>query len=104
MTAPLFPNNLLRRGMAYAQSDIYYDGNLQELYNECGFVCVQTRDHKIFANSYLKRSKKEDKVIKLIQSGSVFWLNEPSEFAKKVENKHVAAAGFNKIIIGGNAQ
>ena len=102
-TEPDFPEDLLRKEMVYAQSDIYYTDDIQELFNSCFFVCVQTRDYKIFTDSYLRRNKDTDKVIKLIQAGSVFWPCNREVFIRNFEKgKHTKLAGFNKIVIGGN--
>ena len=100
---PEIPNDLLRPGIAYAQSDIYYTGDIQTLYNSCQFICTQTRDYKIFAESYLNRNKDRDRVVKLIRAGSVFWPNDPATFRAAIQNDHAAIAGFNKIFIGGDA-
>jgi hypothetical protein len=112
--------DIISKDMVYAQSDIYIDPgqinneelsekqadhqvqSIKNLYSDCEFVCVKTRSHKIFDQSYLDRKGSRD--IRLIQAGSVFLPNDIGAFKKKVGNKHAEIAGFNKIIVGGEAQ
>ena len=101
---PKFPKELLNPDMAYAQSDIYYEGDIRALYGSCLFVCVQTRDYKIFEKSYRTRSKTGDRVTKLIQAGSVLMPDDAKALEGITGNKHTAVAGFNKIVFGGNVK
>jgi len=118
VTEPTIPADLFRNGMVYAQSDIYigeitYPQNLhnecknsdnnkqsiKKLYGECEFVCVRTRNHRIFRHNNLDRKGSND--IKLIQAGSVFLPRNIEAFRDIVHNKHAEIAGFNRIIVGG---
>jgi len=106
---PEIPEDLIRSDFAYAQSDTYYPDEISVLYGACKFVCVKTRDFRVFytdyeAGSVTARFNKGGN-IQLIQAGSVFWPNAPGAFADEIrKNKHAAIAGFNQIIIGGRAQ
>jgi hypothetical protein len=104
---------LIREGMAYAQSDIYYP-NIEELYKTCDFVCVQTKSFRVFTTVYNKSSAfdgyarsrfKKGEIIMLVKAGSVFMPRNPTDFKKSIEsNLHAVKAGFNQIIIGGSKQ
>ena len=99
---PEFPKAVLREGFVYAQSDIYYTGDIRDLYGKCYFVCAKTHPHRIFQENYLDRTGSS--MVQLIRAGSVFWPNDASDFATKLKNDHAEIAGFNKIVIGGNTQ
>lgn len=106
---PEFPKELLKSGIIYARSDIYYEGNIQELYNSCQFVCTKTRPHRIFKTNYLNRDGSN--VVQLLKAGSIFWPNaeclkedSATVFEKRIINSHAAIVGFNQIIIGGKEQ
>ena len=101
---PAIPKSLFRENMLYAQSDIYIGENIdvKELYAQCFFVSVKTRNHRVFVKNNLNR--KNSKNIKLIAAGSVFWPKDITKFMELVENPQAAIAGFNQIIIGGKAQ
>jgi len=105
---PTLDPKSLRKGMVYAQSDLYYAGDIQTLYNDCKFVCVKTRDFRIFTTNYGKKSSKDRFIkgnnIQLIRAGSMFWPNDIESFKSKITNQHAAIAGFNQIIIGGETQ
>ena len=103
---PNIPANLIRDGMLYAQSDLYYKDDIVALYNECKFVCVQTRDFRVFYTDYNKSTLvssrfQKGKNIPLIQAGSIFWPNEQDNFIAKISDSHASIAGFNQIVSGG---
>lgn len=95
------PAGLLPNGMVCAQSDLYYTGDVRELYALCKFVCVETRAHRLFQVNNLDR--KDSRLIQLIRAGSVFWPDDPIAFVDKLRNRHAAVAGFNQLI-GGQGQ
>ena len=102
---PTIPTDLLRSGMVCAQSDIYYKGDVKNLYKYCKFVNASTRDFRVFYTDYSKASAVADRYsklgnMKLIKSGSVFWPNNIKSFTEQIKNEHAATAGFNQIIIG----
>lgn len=105
---PLPFNSFPLRGMVYAKSDLYYKNALSDLYKECKFVAVKTRDYRVFTTNYDNKTVsnrfKKSNNIQLIRAGSVFWPNDIESFKSKITNQHAAIAGFNQIIIGGETQ
>ena len=120
----------LRNDTVYAQSDIYFSddmvqnvevdqsedasnpdkatppGKTMPLYDDCRFVCVKTRDFRVFTtNDKIVNAKgryKKGENIQLIQAGSIFISNNTIKFWEKLEiNKHASKAGFNQVLIGG---
>lgn len=96
MEEPNIPTDLLDNDMLYAQSDIYFPGDLNQLYTMCNFVCTQMRNHRVFEVNNLDR--RGSKAIKLIQAGSVFQTERMEEFIKEIDNNHAKIAGFNRLI------
>ena len=87
----------------YAQSDIYYPKDISRLNAGCKFVCVQTRDFRVFTTNYEER-RQQDRFnksarLKLIKAGSVFWPNNLNTFDQG--NPHAEIVGLNRILIGG---
>jgi hypothetical protein len=118
---PTFPPDWISPGMAYAQSDVYYPGDVAKLYETCQFIAIKTRVHRIFVNSYIDRTG--SRMTTLIQAGSIFFPHNIADFEKILKSeekayvnpetkksvsfaesyKHAEIAGFNKILIGGKA-
>lgn len=99
---PKIPSDLIRPEIVYAQSDIYYTGDIQKLYSDCQFVSVKTRTHRIFEKDY--RNRTNSAVVQLMQAGSVFWPNDAAKFEGRLQDLHAAVAGLNHIVIGGNSK
>jgi len=112
---PVVPSKLFRKGMLYAQSDIYVKKAAQltcGIYEKCKFVCAETRDFRVFYTNYDRAATVTNRFqksgnIQLIQAGSMFLPrdDEVNTVASEIQDtyEHAAKAGFNKIIIGGNA-
>jgi CRISPR-associated protein Cmr3 len=98
---PQFPTNCFAGNIAYAHSDVYFEGDIRALYRKCSFVAAKTRSHRMFRDSYLDRT--DSSATQLIQAGSVFVTEMPEQFCDELKNEHAAIAGFNKILVGGKA-
>ncbi len=108
---PTFPADVLRNDILYAQSDIFISSeDAQKLYSLCEFVCVDTKSFRgrvtnVKAQTLRERFKRYDRILTLIQAGSVFKVGSDNLDAAKDllgQNKQAIIAGFNKIISGGN--
>jgi hypothetical protein len=111
---PVFPTQMLKSGMAYAQSDIYMSEAQQDGNNpldQCLFAAVALRDFRSFVTKYdakggvqlktANRYKKDVSSITLIKAGSVFMPKDPSNFKNMIKSSHAEIVGFNRIVIGG---
>ncbi|TYQ16302.1 UNVERIFIED_CONTAM: CRISPR-associated Cmr3 family protein [Acetivibrio alkalicellulosi] len=89
---------------AYALSDIYITSNI---YRQCLLAITKIKEFRNISTNlneknYYKRLRKNDFLVKLIQAGSVFLLNDAEEFKQRIEeNTHCTQIGLNKIIMGG---
>ncbi len=114
-----FPSDFIRSGMIYAQSDIYYPQDINKLYAYCQFVCVKTRDYRVFTTNYetaqlkiksVRKRYEKYQNSKLIQAGSMFYpypdinfmdIFSNEEISDNRFNEHAQIAGLNNVIIGG---
>jgi len=100
---------ILRKGFAYARSDVYIKGDIKDIYKNCLFICAQDRDFREFITIYSKGVRqlnryKKNNLIKLISAGSVFWPNDYDAFKTAVDNPHASVAGFNQFYYEGAGQ
>ena len=94
----------LNENIAYVQSDLFIE-KPETLYAACKLVIVRLTTTRPFETIYgtgvANRYSTRYNLLRLIQAGSIFWMNDVETFKKAIKNEHAAIAGFNQIIIGG---